>query len=768
MATSSLPSSPSDSSLTDRLADELGRAWRAGERPIVEDYLARHPELLDRPEQTIELIYEEFCLRREFGEASDLADLLRRFPQWDRQLRIVVECHQFLEAGTVSPCFPSPGDSLQEFNLLAELGRGAQGRVFLATQPALADRPVVVKFIPRSGEEHLSLARLQHTNIVPLYSVQDDPQRNLRILCMPYFGGMTLAHLLESLRDLPPERRTGEHIVEALRQSQAAAPLRLPIEGPACRFLAKASYPEAICWLGASLADALQYAHEHGLIHLDLKPSNVLWTADGQPMLLDLHLAREPIAAGKPVPTGLGGTPGYMAPEHREAIAAVRERRIVERDVDGRADVYALGLLLCEALGGAFPPADRQAWLRRRNPQVTMGLADILTRCLTDDPHHRYAEASEVAVDLRCHLANLPLRGVANRSLRERWRKWRRHRRPAFFYPALVGLMGAGPAWAYIDHESHKARAALDEGQAHWQRREYGPARDAWHMGLALAEHLPFHHDLTEELRGRIRLVERAEAARDLHGFVERVRALYGADGQRTAEVRAVEIHCRAFWQRRELIVQELGRQPLDAESEQVRNDLLDLAILWSDLRVRLADKNEENAVRGDALEILGQAESLFGGSCVLDCERQAHESALHLPKGERKAERIPRTAWEFYAVGRAHLRAGNLDLAATYFDRALALQPGGLWPNFYKGSCEYRRGRFDDAVLAFTACVALAPGQAWCYYNRGLTYDAMGQSQRALDDYDHALQLEPSLAAAAASRAMLPFRSGRSAPSEP
>ncbi len=342
------------STLVDRLAEELGRRWRSGERPVVEDYLALYPELSDRPEAAAELIYEELCLRQEHDRGVDAAEVLCRFPQWREQLRILMECHRFLEAGASSPVFPVPGERLGDFSLLAELGRGAHGRVFLATEPALADRPVVLKLVPRSGREHLSLARLQHTHIVPLYSVQEDPVRNLRTLCMPYFGGATLAELLEWLQAQPPERRTGRRLVEALRRAQAAAPIPVPVTGPVCQFLTQVSYTRAVCWMAACLADALQFTHERGLVHLDLKPSNVLWAADGQPMLLDLNLARGPIPAGAPAPAWLGGTPAYMAPEHRLALAAVRQGRSVPERVDGRADIYALGLLLCEALGGAL------------------------------------------------------------------------------------------------------------------------------------------------------------------------------------------------------------------------------------------------------------------------------------------------------------------------------------------------------------------------------------------------------------------------------
>src|SRR5205807_6689151 len=119
--------------------------------------------------------------------------------------------------------FPKPGESLGDFQLLAELGRGGRGRVFLATQTDLAGRPVVVKITSRDGHEHLSLGRLQHTHIVPLYSVQDHPERGLRALCMPYFGGATLAQLFEALQSQPPARRTGQNLLDALNRLETEA-----------------------------------------------------------------------------------------------------------------------------------------------------------------------------------------------------------------------------------------------------------------------------------------------------------------------------------------------------------------------------------------------------------------------------------------------------------------------------------------------------------------------------------------------------------------
>src|SRR5205807_7157197 len=99
--------------------------------------------------------------------------------------------------------------------------------------------------------------------------VHDDPARNLRALCMPYFGGTTLARVLEALRDVHPGQRTGAHLVDVLREVRPEPPGVEKAPGPAGRLLAQGSYTRAVCWVGACLAEALQYAHERGLVHLD-------------------------------------------------------------------------------------------------------------------------------------------------------------------------------------------------------------------------------------------------------------------------------------------------------------------------------------------------------------------------------------------------------------------------------------------------------------------------------------------------------------------
>ena len=185
----------------------MAAAWRDGLQTPAEKWLERHPQFSANPQLAVQIVYEEICLREEQGEHVKRAEIYARFPQWQSALEVLLDCHGLMQTQQAATTFPESGQRLGEFQLLCELGRGAAGRVFLATQSALSDRPLVVKLTPRSGDEHLSLARLQHTHIVPLYLVQDFPTENLRALCMPYLGGTSLGPRARGLAS-PTSRRT--------------------------------------------------------------------------------------------------------------------------------------------------------------------------------------------------------------------------------------------------------------------------------------------------------------------------------------------------------------------------------------------------------------------------------------------------------------------------------------------------------------------------------------------------------------------------------
>lgn len=315
---------PTPTSAISREVELFAQAWRNGECPRADDFLSRRPDFGE--DDAIRLIFEEACIRRELGESSVTDEILSRFPEHRDQLVMLLECDRIMR-GPPSVVFPETRDRLGDFRLDAEIGRGATGRTYLASQVSLADRPVVLKVTPIGHDEHLSLARLRHMHIVPLYFEQEFPDRFLRVLGMPYLGGTTLARVLEASSLIPVSRRSGRGILEAIDRYTLSHRLETAVDGPFRAFLKRETYTRAICWIGACLADALQYAHDRNLVHLDIKPSNVLLAGDGRPLLLDFHLARAPIGRGLPSPERLGGNDRIYVSRAKRGDAIARTWR---------------------------------------------------------------------------------------------------------------------------------------------------------------------------------------------------------------------------------------------------------------------------------------------------------------------------------------------------------------------------------------------------------------------------------------------------------
>jgi serine/threonine protein kinase/Flp pilus assembly protein TadD len=418
------------------LRADMALRWETGERVSAQWYLERYPELGE--DTIVALVYEEYCLREEDDERPDAAEYLARYPGVSTALARVLQIHDLVGSGTslsVSPnscaeagtsggaVFPEAGQTIGGFSLVEELGRGAFARVFLAKERQLADRPVALKVTRRGSREPQTLARLQHTHIVPVYSHRIDAASGLHLLCMPYFGRVTLARVLA---DKEVQSATTGHVLALALQRLEPGGLATSPHSAGREALEKRTYPQAIAWWGAKLAEALDHAHDRGVLHRDIKPSNVLVTADGMPMLLDFNLAREPVfedelPGGEPT---LGGTIDYMPREQLKALAEGCSEL-----VDCRADIYSLGVVLFEALTGKRPFASPRrggsmvdllnraadlrlrplAPLRDRHPEIPDAFETVIRRCLEPEPNDRYQRAGQLAADLQAVADDLPL-----------------------------------------------------------------------------------------------------------------------------------------------------------------------------------------------------------------------------------------------------------------------------------------------------------------------------------------------------------------------
>ncbi len=162
---------------------------------------------------------------------------------------------------------------------------------------------------------------------------------------MPYLGSATLCDLLHGIRTSSGLPLSAKAILEASQDRVAADYLESHQQSPDA-ILRKGTYVDGVLHLGLQLAEALAFIHSLGICHCDLKPSNVLLTPDGQPMLLDFNLSfRE-----QPVDQRLGGTLPYMSPEFLRAMDS--KRKGFPNQIDARSDLFSLGVMLCELLLG--------------------------------------------------------------------------------------------------------------------------------------------------------------------------------------------------------------------------------------------------------------------------------------------------------------------------------------------------------------------------------------------------------------------------------
>lgn len=377
----------SDLQTVDLICAEFEKVY-GSERSLIERFLADAPERI-RIVLFGELLAFELEMRGRGGALPDQADYLARFPDQSEQIRLVferilsdqAESNQRQQTRTESQIEVDPQpempDAIGRFRVEKVLGHGGFGIVYKAYDDRLA-RAVAIKVPltrfssrPNSTGNHLaearSVAQLEHPHIVPVYELGSDDEFPLFIVSR-YVDGTSLA--------------------QKINPKQVSDPL-------------------AVAELIATIAEALQHAHEQGLVHRDVKPGNILIDRQGQPHLADFGLVLREEDVGND--SGYAGTPAYMSPEQ-----AAGEGHLV----DGRSDIFSLGIVFYELLVGRRPfggdnkqkvmrnvVTSRPRPLRQFAGELPPELERICLKALSKRISRRYSTARDMANDLRDFLA---------------------------------------------------------------------------------------------------------------------------------------------------------------------------------------------------------------------------------------------------------------------------------------------------------------------------------------------------------------------------
>lgn len=401
---------------------DLAAASEKGQLRKLDFYWPEAGELLPQDQIPFDLVLEEVQLRRAQGDKPIWADYRQRFPELGDTIGKWLAGGDTQEnpTGTTNTVPKLEiGSQIDDFLILKQLGQGAFASVYLAKQLSM-QRLVALKATVRGSEEPQALSQLDHTNVVRVFDQRRVPDPPTILLYMQYLPGGTLADCIKQVRQLPPSLWNGGQILESINSCLLDANQTVPEQSKIRQRISDMNWAEVVAWIGIQLAEGLDYAHSKNVLHRDVKPANILLSAEAVPKLADFNVSCSGLSGRAGAAAHFGGSLAYMSPEQLQ-VADPTDDSLAAEDLDARSDLYALGIVLWEFWQGKRPwvakdiasswteAVAQQLESRRSEPQVVRPAASagervlekVLRGLLQVAPEDRPATGKQAAARLR-------------------------------------------------------------------------------------------------------------------------------------------------------------------------------------------------------------------------------------------------------------------------------------------------------------------------------------------------------------------------------
>jgi serine/threonine protein kinase/Tfp pilus assembly protein PilF len=754
----------------------------------------------------------EYLAALEAGQQPDRAEFLNRHADIAEALADCLEGLEFVHglgpelrpagehdlALEPAPTDPQPEVPLGDYRIVREIGRGGMGVVYEAEQLSLGRR-VALKVLPfaaaldprqlrRFRNEAQAAAHLHHTNIVPVFGV--GVERGVHFYAMQFIEGQTLAAVIGELTHRNRRHKdAGAAAFSVASAPQAEVAATANAQTPHATISTEASIESAaffrmVATLGVQAAQALEYAHQMGVVHRDIKPANLLVDARGNLWITDFGLAQVQRDTPLTLTGDVIGTLRYMSPEQ-----ALGQRDVV----DQRSDIYSLGVTLYEllTLKPAFAGVDRQELLRqiafeeapalrRRNRAIPRELETIVCKAMARRPAERYDTAQELADDLSRFLKDEPIR-ARRPTLLQRARKWARRHRPVVWSVAVVLLLALAFAGANVWWWAQQrvaaagtAREALREATRLQQEERWPEALNAVRRAEALLASVGSVGDLRQqvELMSRdLEMVRRLKEARlqmaaikdgqsEWEAIDEAFReafAWYGLDLESLELPEAADrIRSHAIHVQLAAALDHLAFLRRDARPQGWRHLLeISQAVVDPDpWRVRIRNALRKNDARAaDELVASALKDELSPTMAVLLSRMTRGTPAVNRMIGilRKVRQRYPADFSVNYELASClcTLKSPCLEEAIRYLTAAVALRPESPGARVCLGVALAAKGLVDEAIAEYREALRLQKDSPLTHNNLGVALAAKGLVDEAIAEYREALRLRKNYASA-------------------